>query len=219
MKKADVMDSINKNSFLARCGIEFEQVVLKEFSGNALVYDEIGGMSCIVVVLKGKIDVCSITIDAKEVILRKLKSGDCFGVSNLFTKTSLNTVLKCKTKSTLVYIPKQIILNRLNEDKDLTFKYCEFCNNRIDFLLKRIEFLTIQSAKSKVCEFILEEAGENSDILLVFSKEELSRRLNISRSALFRELAFLQNEEIIRIEKKRVIILDKAKLKNVANNY
>lgn len=66
------------------------------------------------------------------------------------------------------------------------------CNAKIQFLLSRIEMLTMQSCRGKVLAFLLAEKREDGVILLRGTRDELASRLSVSRAALYRELSALQ---------------------------
>lgn len=53
-------------------------------------------------IMEGSMDVYSIALDGREILLSQLEKGDCFGVVNLLTNTEFPTVLRCRTDTTLV---------------------------------------------------------------------------------------------------------------------
>jgi CRP-like cAMP-binding protein len=71
-------------------------------------------------------------------------------------------------------------------------EYAKLCNRKIQFLIRRIEQLSLTSARLKVAEHLVSHTtAENPELSLV-SKASLALPLGISRASLFRELASLE---------------------------
>lgn len=165
--------------------------------------------NCVKVIVKGRVDVYSMAVDGTEIQLNTLAEGDICGISNIFSACRVNTILKCSKNTSLILISKEK-LQRLFESNPLfAIRYAAFCNDRIQFLLHRIEKLTIQSAKVKLSEFLYKESEKSHEIHLRSSKEQLAKTLGISRAALFRELADLQTNHLIKVDHMIITILNR----------
>lgn len=169
-----------------------------------------------VLVVKGKIEVYSIAMDGKEVLLSLLKEGDCFGISNLFlADTELPTVLMCATDAEVLLIPKHLLIEAMKANGELAIRYATVYNEKIQFLLQKIESLTMQSGKCKVAEYLLSHTNERDIAVLEHSKEHLASALGISRASLFRELSYFQNEDIISQEREGIRINNRSRLEAI----
>lgn len=165
----------------------------------------------------GEVSVYCISSDGVEVNMTVLSRGDVFGISNIFEKESLDTVLKCKSDVKVVFYPKSCFIEMLKNDIDVALEYLSYCNKKIQFLLKKIEFLNIQSSKNKIIEYLLQRNDDDNIVWLDCSKEELSKRLGLSRASLYRELQFLQSEDCLHFNTQRIQIRDKEKLIKILN--
>ena len=163
----------------------------------------------------GKVDVYSIAMDGREVLLSCLKKGDCFGIINLFTDTELPTVLKCREDTTLLTIPKSLMVRRMKQDPEIALRYTRLCNQKMQFLIQKIELLTMQSARRKLLQYLLIQEEKADSLPAEDSRETLAALLGISRATLFRELSRLQEEGLIRLEGGRILIADRRKLETV----
>lgn len=173
--------------------------------------------SCIVCILKGKVDIYSTAVDGNDVHLSSSNLGDFFGVSNLFSQSDLQTELKAKTKTQLVSIPKEVFVQLMYENPDLSIRFATMCNEKIQFLLDRISHLTISSARQKLGMYLLNCAKNNAKISLP-QREKLASYLGISRASLFRELSFFKSNGIIAVDGKYLTILDESLLKKYTYN-
>ena len=103
----------------------------------------------------------------------------------------------------------------MREDAALAMAYAALCNAKIQFLLSRIEMLTMQSCRGKVLAFLLAEKGEDGAIPLRGTRDELARRLSVSRAALYRELSALQSKGVLEVGENQLRVLDAAALEKL----
>ena len=119
--------------------------------------------------------------------------GECFGICNLLARFELETVLRCAIETEVLYIPKSVLQEVMSCNGAFALRFAAVCSEKIQFLLKRIELLTMQSCRGRVIAFLLAGQNENREVIFRGSREDLARHLGISRAALFRELAALQS--------------------------
>ena len=62
-------------------------------------------------------------------------------------------------------------------------RYAALCNRKLQFLLRRIELLTMQSCRGRLIAHLLEQQDEKGVVRLAGSREDLARRLGVSRAA------------------------------------
>lgn len=185
------------------CGCHFptEEMILKNCRKGQFISDKVHGLEMLGFVLEGYIDVYSVAFDGHEVLLTGLASGDCFGLVNLLVKNEFPTVLKCRKKTKILLLPKQVVVKLLETDAAFALRYAGFCGKKLQFLLKRIELLTMQSGRNKVIQYLLMRKDHRGLVQLECTKEQLAAILGISRASLFRELAALQEQGLIVPEK------------------
>ena len=152
--------------------------------------------------------VYSVALDGKDVQLSTLPAGECFGVCNLLADAELETVLRCGKETEVLYIPKAALLACMERDAGLSLRYAKLCNRKLQFLLRRIELLTMQSCRGRVIAHLLASQDRNGSVKLTGSREDLARRLGVSRAALFRELAALQSMGVLRSEGNLLTVLN-----------
>lgn len=205
---------INSKLFSKRCIIE-DKIKTKTYKKGQFISDFFDEEYYVGVIRNGEVSVYCISSDGNEINMSVLKDGDVFGISNIFEEESLDTVLKCKTNVTAIFYPKKYFIEMIKSDSAAALEYSRYCNRKIQFLLRKIEFLNIQSSKKKIIEYLMDKKGKDNVVLLECSKEELSKRINVSRASLYRELQILQNENCLEFDKKSIEILDKEKLRKI----
>ena len=142
-------------------------------------------------------------------------AGECFGICNLLVAEPLQTVLRCAEETTVRFWEKEALVAAMRGDAALAMAYAALCNAKIQFLLSRIEMLTMQSCRGKVLAFLLAEKREDGVILLRGTRDELASRLSVSRAALYRELSALQSGGYLEVGESRLRVLNTSALEKL----
>lgn len=214
----EIISAIEFCPLLKDFGISPEATTVRRYDSGEMVSDQVDGQPSVCLVASGIVDVYSVAVDGRDVQLNALQPGDCFGISNLLSTASLETVLRCRTETVLILIPKQVLISKMENNPILAMHYAAYCNQKIQFLLSRIEQLTIQSSRCKVIKYLLSQ-HQDGVVKPHGSREDLARQLGISRAALFRELSYLQDKGILTTEGSSMTILDLAALEKLFNQH
>lgn len=189
-----------------------EYIRCKQYNKGQFISDYFDDEYYVGVIDVGEVVVYCISSDGTEVCMSTLVQGDVFGISNVFEKGALDSVLQCKSFSSVVFYPKKYFIEMIQNDPKVCFEYAKYCNKKIQFLLNKVEFLMIQSSRVKVIEYLLKNEDEHQLVTLMCSKEELSKMLGVSRAGLYRELQFLTKNGCIVANKRSFYIKDRKKL-------
>lgn len=148
--------------------------------------------------------VCSGAFEVRSngIIISELGSGDCFGINSLYLDGEemdgeADCVIRCRKKGALLCVSREAFKGAIEASADAMAAYAGVCNRKIHFLLGRIRDLTVQSSRERVMSYLRSHCDENCNLRLEMSKQALARRLNMSRAALFGQLAALADEGII----------------------
>jgi len=179
-----------------------------------VVSDSDGSASLAVFVEEGSLDVFSIAADGAEVLVSTLDKSEVFGISNLFEEEDLRTVLQCRTDCVLLSLPKDELRTAILKSPLAMVEYAKLCNRKIQFLIRRIEQLSLTSARAKVAEYLLSNTTVDHPELSLVSKASLALPLGISRASLFRELATLEKQGAVYSNGSTVRVLNRKILEN-----
>ncbi len=204
---------LSSSELFAGCVLDDLDFFSKTFSKGQFIADRVGEELAVGFIVNGIIDVYSLAEDGTEIKLSELHTGECFGICNVLVPSALETVLKCRSKTQVLFISKTSFTHLMTTDPAFAMRYGALCNRKIQFLLKRIELLTMQSCRSKLIAYLLD--GGKETITLPDSKEQLAKMLGVSRAALFRELAYLQNAALIQTHAATITILNQEKLRQL----
>lgn len=215
MRVEEIKAAVEASPLLGGCNLPASGMQVKYCHKGQIVSDRQKNEEILGLIMDGSMDVYSIALDGREILLSQLEKGDCFGVVNLLTKTELPTVLRCRTDTTLVIIPKCQLLSAMEKNSELALRYAGFCNKKMQFLIRRIEFLTMQSGKKKLVQYLLEVPGKGGRFGKNVSRDELASILGISRASLFRELSGLTKQGLIALRDGEIYLLKPDELEEI----
>ena len=180
-----------------------------KFRAGQIISDSMHGLSGVGVVENGRVDIYAVALDGRDVQLNSI------GICNLLVAEPLQTVLRCAEETTVRFWEKEALVAAMRGDAALAMAYAALCNAKIQFLLSRIEMLTMQSCRGKVLAFLLAEKREDGVILLRGTRDELASRLSVSRAALYRELSALQSGGYLEVGESRLRVLNTSALEKL----
>lgn len=217
MTELQFKTAIASSPLISSCDIDAHNVLIRSYRKGQILDDHVAGAAMVGLVLEGIVEVLSVAFDGREISLSELKEGDCFGISDLIDLGLRTTVLKCRKASRILFIPKEELLARIQENPKIALEFIRLYNLKINFLIQRIESLTICSARRKLLEFLLSNQCKGT-VSLDSNRTTLARRLGVSRAALYRELNYLSKGGLIAIDGKTLQLLDISRLEVLCNN-
>lgn len=180
-----------------------------------VVGDSDGSSSLAVFVEEGKLDVFSVALDGTKILVSTLDAGEVFGISNLFEEEELRTLLQCRTDCMLLSLPKDVLRTAILKSPLAMVEYAKLCNRKIQFLIKRIEQLSLTSARLKVADYLLGNTSLEQPEVPLVSKAALTLPLGISRASLFRELSALEKMEAVYSNGSTVRVINRKILESI----
>ena len=194
LERMIIQEKLASSPFLAGASLPLEQVTSKRFRAGQIISDKPSGVSSVGMIVSGRVEVYSVALDGKDVQLNALTAGECFGVCNLMASAELETVLRCGEETEVLYIPKAVLLSCMEQDAGLAMRYAALCNRKLQFLLRRIELLTMQSCRGRVIAHLLAGQDRNGCVKPTGSREDLARQLGVSRAAVWKAVKQLESE-------------------------
>ena len=209
MREEEIKAAVEASPLLGGCNLPVSGMQVKYCHKGQIVSDRQKNEEILGLIMEGSMDVYSIALDGREILLSQLEKGDCFGVVNLLTNTEF------PTDTTLATMPKSQLLAVMEKNSELALRYAGFCNRKMQFLIRRIEFLTMQSGKKKLVQYLLEEPDKGRVFGKNVSRDELASILGISRASLFRELASLTKQGLIALRDGEICLLRPDELEEI----
>ncbi len=139
--------------------------------------------------------------------IRSIYSGECFGSASVFGswedgRSSAITQTECE----VIYIEEKAVKKMFLKFPQISLNYITFLTDRVRFLNKRIDSFTSGSTENRLYDFLLNLADRNGVCNLDFSLAELSRRLQVGRSSLYRDIHSLEQSGLLKRERRTFIL-------------
>ena len=164
---------------------------------------------------KGKIQAYTITAEGKRLIVEMIGPGTFFGEMPL-TAQSLHQTFAEATEDSLVCVLSRGDLERLLQRKPkVAVRLVEILSSRLEETRTRLEESTLRNATARVCQGLLRLAQGSSE-LPGLTHQELADSIGLSRETVNKVLNRLKAQGLLVLSTKKIIILDKAGLNEVA---
>ena len=193
---------------------------VRKFEKDAIVVQGGEEVTNLFVVLSGSvrgemIDYSGKTVKIEDIEApRPLAAAFLFGKENKFPVT-----VTANKKAELLAIPVVEFLKLLQMNTRFLRNYLNSISTRAQFLSQKLHFLSFKTIKEKVAHFLLQQAGDRfHSFELKNTQQQLAEMFGVTRPSLARVLGEMQKENLIKIEKKTVILLDKQGLNKLLKN-
>ena len=172
------------------------------------------------IVVEGQVEVVKENIVGDRNIMVVLEPSHIFGEGIVCTTKRLSPVtVRAKTKTTVLFIPYEKVIITCG-------KSCGFHSQLIRNMLRllgeknytlnqKIDFLILKGMREKITLYLLEQARVSGNMAfnINLSRNDLAEYLNVSRSAMSRELSRMKEEGLIDYYKNSFKIIDYNALK------
>ncbi len=193
---------------------------VKKFKKDELIYSLGEELKSLSILQKGSVkgemmDYSGRTLKIEDIESpRPLASAFLFGKNNRFPVTVI-----ANNDVELIVIPKADFLKLMQSNQQVLTNYLNAISSRTQFLSGKLHFLSFKSIKEKIAHFLLQSTGSNfHSIELKQTQQQLADLFGVTRPSLARVLGEMQNNGLIKIEKKTITLLDKYKLNELLRN-
>lgn len=164
--------------------------------------------------VKGEmVDFTGKTIKIEDIIApRPLAPAFLFGKNNVYP---VNIV--ANESASILSIPKSSFIQMMQKDERVLKSVMNIISNRAQFLSNKIKFLSFQSIKGKLANYLLEkmEISKSDEVLLDKSQAQLAELFGVTRPSLGRTIREMDHEGVVEAKGRVVKILDKVKLSSL----
>lgn len=175
----------------------------------------------LLVLAEGAVTVCHDTISGKRSIVATFdQSGELFGEVFLFlNRKEYDHYAQAVTPARVLQIPKEFLYhtcgNSCGYHSRLISNMLSILAQKAYFLNQKVQILSCATLRQKIARILLKNCRPDGKVLLVMNREELADFLNTARPSLSRELMNMQDDGLIKIQKRDIFITDFDELQNI----
>lgn len=110
----------------------------------------------------------------------------------------------------LLVFPKESVIRLIMSNKNFLENYLNAISGRSQFLSSKIRFLSFKTIRGKIAHYVLQLAGNDLRIVTIpVSQQQMSEMFGVTRPGLSRVLHEMEDEGLIKIDKRSIILTDK----------
>ena len=158
---------------------------------------------------------CEVVSKNSRVPLNSLMPYSSFGITAIYSESEeFPTNVYAKRTSVVMFIRKDDLLQMSKECSEISDNVISFLIGRISFLNKKIATFSAENVENKLAAYLYEihkRIGESFELNLKHTAEEI----NAGRASLYRALAALESDGIIKRNGKNIQILNSNGLERI----
>ncbi|PNU19935.1 Crp/Fnr family transcriptional regulator [Geothermobacter hydrogeniphilus] len=171
------------------------------------------------IVGSGKVKVFKLSPEGKERILHIVHPGSSFAEAAIFGNGLYPAYAEPLEKSLLLFFPRDEFLGLLHRRSQLAINMIGGLSRFLRQFASQIEELTFKDVPARLARYLLDLAGDQSSFDLPISKTQLASNLGTVSETLSRTLRKCSDEGCIKVEGKKITILDADRLEDLAESY
>lgn len=214
-----LLKSIPLFAGLAEADLEALQAIAKvrECPRGELLFSDGEKADGFFVVLDGKVKVYKLSAEGKERILHIVHPGGTFAEAAIFGNGLYPAYAEPLLPSRLLYIPKGGFLELLAANSRIAINMIAGLSRFLRQFAQQVEELTFKDVPSRLARYLLDLAkGKRTTVELPISKSQLASNLGTVSETFSRTLRKLSDDDLIRVNGKRIEILDVERLEELA---
>lgn len=209
------ISEFNIESFINRFQAECSKIQIKNFAKNETITTYIEKRNQICILIDGKADLVRYDLNGTKTIIGHFEKNNVFGELFYPTNTNNELFVLAKEDCRVLFFMYDDILTKCKKNcpfhQELSIGLTKLILNELVDLNTRIELLTKRNIRDKLVSYfnLLSSKTLYKTITLPFSYTDLADYLSIDRSAMSRELKYLEEENFIKRNGKKITLLYK----------
>lgn len=178
-----------------------------------LIEEEVG--STMFIILDGRVKICRISDDGREVILSILSEGDFFGEMSILDGQSRSANVVTLGDAKIMVIRREDFLQMLHDYPQIAINLLKELTHRLRRSDEQIKSLSLQNATGKVASTLLRLADDSGKIHMgqveipkLPPQQDLANMAGTSRETISRVIKSLTTKGYLKKDGGKLIILD-----------
>lgn len=223
----DCKDCKNNNSVFCSLNQNEKEVISTGKSSNYFKKGQVvfyegnhpHGLFC---VYSGKVKISKLGEGGKEQIVRFAKSGEMLGYRSILNNEAYNATATAVEDSYICFLKSDNFFQLLRESNSLSFNVMKLLSSDLRSSEKQLISIAQKSVRERIAETLLRlrtRFGLDNEgaINLKLSRQEIGDIAGATSETTIRTLADFNQERVIVLQGKRILILDVNKLTQIAN--
>jgi CRP-like cAMP-binding protein len=185
----------------------------RRYKPGQVIYMEGEQAETIYLLESGWVKATRISPDGREQAMLFLKPGEIFGDISVLTDTSYPGTVTALEEVAVWTIDKSSLIYLINRHPKLAMAIIRRMGERVMYFIGLIEDLSLRSVEARIANTLLKHAQLKGDTMHVPRRpwttfDMMATRLGTVRDVLRRALRNMEDEGLLRVEKRAIVILD-----------
>jgi CRP/FNR family transcriptional regulator len=164
-------------------------------------------------VISGIVDVIRSSPGGREQVLTRLGPGEGFNTVPSFHSLGQNHASVHAVTEVEVYVIESVAFRRLvTVCGEFALAVLADFAQRLDHLTGLVEDLSLHSVRGRLASFLVTQAGEDGAVVACWTQEEIASHIGTVRDVVGRTLRAFADEGLLRFERQRIVLVDRAGL-------
>jgi CRP/FNR family transcriptional regulator len=172
------------------------------------------------VIAEGRLKVFKVSPEGKEQILHILGPGQPFGEVSVFAGQRFPANAQALDKARVLFLPRAAIVNLIAANPSLALNMLAVMSKKLRQFAVQIENLSLKEMPARLASYLIflaEKQDAIDTVTLNISKGQLASILGTIPETLSRIFAKLSGQNLIRVEGKKITLLDRSGLEDLAD--
>jgi CRP-like cAMP-binding protein len=196
---------------------------MKELKRGEIIYMPEDMSESVYLLKKGRVKISGLSEEGKEVTMDIIGPGEIFGELSLVDKGPRETIAETLDDALLCVISRADFEMLIRNKPELAFKVTKLIGLRRRVIESRLEDLVFRDVSARLARLLLQLAKEygkdrqeSTVIDVKLSQYELANLIGSTRETTSHFLSVFRREELIAMEKRRIVLLNRAGLEEKA---
>ena len=193
--------------------------VEKKINKGEIIFSEGDEGNGFFVVADGRVKVFKVSTEGKEQILHIFGPGQPFGEVPVFAGQKFPANAQAIDKTQVLFFPRASIVNLISANPSLALNMLAVMSKKLRQFAVQIENLSLKEMPARLASYLIflaDEQNKGDLVILKISKGQLASTLGTIPETLSRAFAKLSGQNLISVDGKRITLLDRRGLENLA---
>jgi CRP-like cAMP-binding protein len=168
---------------------------------------------------RGQVQIYRLAPNGKKLVVTTLGPGAIFGEMSLVGQGMHNTFAEAVDECLLCVMSRADVERLMREKPNVAYRFFETMGDRVSQLEERLENIAFKSIPARLADLLLRLVGEQgNNEISGYTHQDFSEMLGTYRETITQTLNDFKAQGLIEIGRKRVVLLDRARLRLLADS-
>jgi len=196
----------------------------KRYPRGSIIFSEDEEATGFFVAISGKVKIYKLSPEGKEQILHIISTGETFAEAALFAGSTYPAFAESLAQTQVLYFSKEDFLSLIRKNPQISLNMIASLSHWLRKFVSLVEELSLKDVSTRLSKYLMDlsaKSGRSSErgieCELDISKSQLASQLGTISETLSRALRKLRDRGIIKVEGKKITILQKEALEEISS--